>query len=90
MNIWEELANLKGKIPKDAMIYEVVNRYDNILMKHRIYIERVYWNNYNIGLIDAPLDDHAYGVYSTKEKAISEIKKRTKNYTYPVELIIKE
>lgn len=86
MNIWEELADLKRRIPKDAKIYRVDIRYDNILMKHRVYIEQDNYFTEYLGLIDEPIIRTTYGFYSTKEKAISAVKEATKNYTYPVEI----
>lgn len=90
MSIWDELADLKRRIPKDAKIYHVSIRYDNIITRHRVYITLDEWSDYNLGLIDIPICRTTYGFYSTKEKAIEAVKEATKNYHYPVEIIVRE
>ena len=69
MTIWEELAEFKKRIPKDAKIYKVNIRYDNLFCMHRVVIELDDWDDYNLGLIDTPIVRNTYGFFSTKEKA---------------------
>ena len=84
MDIWEELADLKKRIPKDTKIYQVHVRYDNILCEHRVYLHLTEWLDAYLGLIDTPLGYSMCGYYSTKTKAIEAIKNRTCGFSHPV------
>lgn len=75
MDVWEELADFKKRIPKDTKIYQVHVRYDNFLGEHRVYLSLTEWADQYLGLIDTPLGYSMGGYYSTKEKAIEAIKK---------------
>lgn len=84
MDIWEELIDLKKRIPKDTKIYYVHVRYDNFLGEHRVYLGLTEWADQYLGLIDAPLDYSMCGYYSTKEKAMDAIKKGTCGFSHPI------
>ena len=84
MDIWEELAEFKKRIPKDTEVYQVHVRYDNFLGEHRVYLNLTEWSDEYLGLIDAPLGYSMCGFYSTKEKAIEAITKRVSGFCHPV------
>lgn len=84
MDVWEELADFKKRIPKDTKIYQVHVRYDNFLGEHRVYLSLTDWADQYLGLIDAPLGYSMGGYYSTKEKAIEAVKKRARGFSHPV------
>lgn len=84
MNIWEELADFKRRIPKDTKVYKVHIRYDNFLGEHRVYLDLIEWSDGYLGLIDAPIGYSMCGFYSTKAKAIEAVKKRICEFSHPV------
>lgn len=72
MTLWEELADIKRRIPKDFMPWRVEPRFCNITMTGRTYISQKYYDSNDLGRLDEPMSDYRkYGVYSTKEKAIA-------------------
>lgn len=88
MSIWEELADLKRRIPKDTQVYHVIVRYDNILCEHRVHFHLTDYSYDILGLIDAPMCCRStYGYYTTKEKAIQAVKDWSRNFTYPVKYL---
>ncbi len=81
MDIAEKLMEIKRSIPKDFRPWRVDIQFDNITFEGRLFIDTTYYKPSDLGWIDEPMSDYRkYGVYSSKEKAISAAREYEPSY----------
>lgn len=66
------LEELKRCIPENFRPWRVDNKYNNYTGDRSLSINSTYYNPSDLGWIDEPMNCYrAYGVYSSKDKAIA-------------------
>ena len=85
MTLWEVLAKFKSEIPDDFRPWRVDRCYDYYTGKGYFSISTTYYRPGDLGWIDEPMSIYRkYGVYSTKEKAITAAREFNSSYKIDV------